>query len=64
MFEKLMMPVALFLLFAGVLSVFLSRSIVRKKTDMKDENVTVKTLKVSGFVVAIVSLIAMYFLSN
>ena len=64
MFEKIMMPLALFLLFIGVAGIFLSRSIVRKKNDIKDENITVKTLKASSFVVAIVSLIAIYFLNK
>lgn len=63
MFVTIMNPVALLLLLVGVISIFLSRDIVRIKTNIEKENRLVEGIKLSGYIVSTISLIALYFLN-
>lgn len=64
MFILVMKPIALLLLLVGVISIFLSRDIVKIKADIEKENRLVETIRVAGYVITIVSLIALYFLTR
>ena len=61
MLDKLILLAAIILLFIGVVSVFLAREIVRKKTNVNNENVIVRNIKIIGFIVVIISLVTIYF---
>ena len=61
MIDKLIVTIAIILLSVGVVSIFLAREFIRKKSSVDNENVVVRNFKVVGFVVTIISLVAIYF---
>ena len=61
MLEKLLLLLAIVFLFVGIASIFLAREVVRKKKDIYYENVVVRNIKIVGFIVATISLMAIYF---
>ena len=61
MIDKLILTVAIILLCIGVVSIFLAREVIRKKSNADNENVVVRNAKIVGFLVVIISLIGIYF---
>jgi len=61
MIDKLILLLAIILLFAGVVSIFLARELVRKKKEIDNENIVVRNIKIGGFIVVIISLLTIYF---
>jgi len=61
MLDKLIVAIAIMFLFIGVVSIFLAREFIRKKSSVDNENVVVRNIKIVGFVVVIVSLVTIYF---
>lgn len=61
MIDKLILTLAIALLCVGVVSIFLAREFIRKKSSADNENVVVRNVKIVSFVVVIISLIAIYF---
>lgn len=61
MIDKLIMTIAIILLCTGVISIFLARELIRKKSSVDNENVVVRNIKVLGFIVVVISLVTIYF---
>lgn len=61
MIDKLIILSAIILLSIGVISIFLVREFVRKKSSVDNENVVVRNIKILGFVVVVISLVTIYF---
>ena len=61
MIDKLILTMAIVLLCVGVVSMFLAREIIRKKSSVDNENVVVRNVKVVSFLVVVISLVAIYF---
>ena len=61
MIDKLITTIAIVLLCIGVVSIFLAREFIRKKTSADNENVVVKNVKIISFIVIVISLITIYF---
>ena len=61
MIDKLILLAAIILLFIGVVSIFLARELVRKKNNIDNENVVVRNIKIVGFIIVIISFVAIYF---
>jgi len=64
MFIMIMKPVALILLLVGVISIFLSRDLVRINIDIEKENKVAGCIRLVGYIVSIISLITLYFLTR
>lgn len=62
MLVMIMKPVALVLLLVGVVSIFLSRDLVRINIDIEKENKVSESIRLGGYIVSIISLITLYFL--
>lgn len=60
MLNKLLLLLAIIFLFIGIITIFLAREVVRKK-NIDNENVVVRNAKIVGFLVATISLVAIYF---
>ena len=63
MFLIIMKPLTLLLLLVGVVAIFLSRDIVKIKVDIEKENRVVESVKIAGYIVTVISLVALYFLT-
>ena len=61
MIDKLILTIAIILLFIGVVSIFLAREFIRKKASVDDENVVVRNVKFVSFIVVVISLVTIYF---
>lgn len=61
MIDKLIITIAIILLCIGVISIFLARELIRKKSSVDNENVVVRNVKSVGFVVVVISLVTIYF---
>ena len=61
MIDKLILTFAIALLCVAVVSIFLAREIIRKKSSGNNEYVVVRNFKFVSFVVVVISLAAIYF---
>ena len=61
MLDEFIVTIAIILLFIGVVSIFLAREFIRKKSSVDNEHVVVRNIKVVGFVVVVISLVTIYF---
>ena len=60
MIEKLILLLAIILLFIGVVSIFLAREIIRKKKNVDNENVVVRNIKIFGVIIIVIALVTIY----
>ena len=61
MIDKLILTIAIVLLCIGVVSIFLAREVIRKKSSLDNENIVVSNVKIVSFIVVIISLVGIYF---
>ena len=61
MLDKVLILAAIILLFTGVVSIYMAREFIRKKSSVDNENVVVRNFKLIGFIVVIISLLTIYF---
>jgi len=61
MIDRLIITIAIIFLFIGVVCIFLARELIRKKSNVDNENVVVRNFKIVGFVVVVISLVTIYF---